>query len=399
MKWLKYILMLMIIIPICGCNKIIVDKLPEGYFLNIKNNNIEVHSDIKLNDLIDSTNIVGDKTASINTHSLGINTYNYEFKIDGKNYLYHIYYNVVDSTSPQIYGGSNKTFYIGNSQDICDLVMYGDNFDKNPVCTIEGDYDFNKEAKYKVKAIVTDSSGNKTDFNMTLNIVKPQKNNNNSTTNTEPSKVLFSDVYNTYKNNNTKIGIDVSRWQGDVDYTAVKSAGAEFVMMRMGVQEDYNEEPKMDSKFLQNIKKAKEAGLEVGVYFYSMALTKEEAISQAKWVIDSLDGKKLNLPIVFDWESWSDWNNLNLSFYDINAISDAFLKTIESQGYNSMLYSSKFYLESIWKNKNKYPVWLAHYTNNTKTDYEGEFKMWQMCSDGQIPGINGDVDINVMFIK
>lgn len=400
MKNIKYILLIVFSFILCGCNKVIVDKLPEGYFLNIKSDTIEVHSDIKLIDLIENTNIIADnKSDLINTHLLGENTHKWYFEIDGKIYLQHIKYNVIDTTSPKIFGESNKTFYVGNEQNICNLVMYGDNYDKNPKCIIKGSYDFNEVGKYKIKIVITDSSNNSSNFNMTLNIIDKQNNNKNNNKKTEISKVQFTDVYETYKTDSTKIGIDVSRWQGDIDYNKVKSEGAEFVIMRIGVQQDFNEDPAMDSKYLQNIKNAKTAGLDVGVYFYSMAKTKKEAKKQAKWVIKNLDNEKLELPIVFDWESWNEWNSLNLSFYDINSIADTFMSTVKDAGYESMLYGSKFYLESIWENKNEYPVWLAHYTNNALTDYKEDFKIWQMCSDGNIDGIDGDVDINVMFLK
>lgn len=395
---MKIILIIVTSFILCGCNKIIIDELPGGYFLNIKSESVEVHSDIKLNDLIESTNVNASTNQTIDTHTIGNHIYSWEFKIDNQKYLYNINYKIIDTTSPKIFGGTSKTFYVGNEQDICNLVMYGDNYDKEPVCTIEGKYDFNKIGKYNITVVVTDSSNNSTEFNMNLKIIEPSE-NTNTNANGEPSNVLFADVVNAYKSDKTKIGIDVSRWQGDVDYKKVKSAGAEFVMMRIGVQQDLNQKPVMDSKFQQNIKNAKEAGLEVGVYFYSMAMNEKEAISQAEWVLKILDDENLELPIVFDWENWSDWNDYKLSFYDINTIADAFMETITKHGYETMLYGSKFYLQSIWENKKEYPVWLAHYTSDTMTDYKGEFFIWQLCSDGKIDGIEGDVDIDVMFLK
>ena len=108
-------------------------------------------------------------------------------------------------------GGASKTLYVGNYQNICDLITYGDNYVKFPTCTINGEYNFDKEGKYNIEIIVTDSSNNSTNFNMTINIIKPKETNNTNNT-TKPSKVLFSEVYNTYKSENTKIWID-----GDVD--------------------------------------------------------------------------------------------------------------------------------------------------------------------------------------
>ena len=76
-------------------------------------------------------------------------------------------------------------------------------------------------------------------------------------------------------------------------------------------------------------------------------------------------------------------------------IANAFMTEVKTNGYEAMLYSSKFYLETIWTNKLKFPVWLAHYTNSTS--YEGDFIIWQLCNDGHIDGINGDVDIDVLY--
>ena len=166
-------------------------------------------------------------------------------------------------------------------------------------------------------------------------------------------------------------------------------------MMRIGVQGSSSRELSLDKYYLQNIENAKKAGLKVGIYLYSIALNVDEAIEQAKWVIQELNGAELDLPIVFDWENWSKWNSYKISFHEINSIADSFMNEINNNDYEGMLYSSKFYLETIWKNKYDYPVWLAHYTE--KTSYTGKYMMWQLCNNGRIDGINGDVDIDIMY--
>ena len=106
----------------------------------------------------------------------------------------------------------------------------------------------------------------------------------------------------------------------------------------------------------------------------------------------------MDLPIVFDWENWNKWNTYKLSFHEINEIANAYMSTAKEKGYEGMLYSSKFYLETIWQNKKEFPVWLAHYTNNAKTSsYKGKYQIWQLCNNGHIDGINGDVDIDVLY--
>ena len=214
---------------------------------------------------------------------------------------------------------------------------------------------------------------------------------------TPSEKTYFSDIYSKHKTDSTEIGIDVSKWQGDIDFEKVKDAGSTFVIMRIGVQKYSGGELNIDEYYKENIKKAKSAGLKVGVYLYSIATNVDEAISHANWVINALDGVSLDLPVVFDWESWSDWNSYKISFYDINNIANTFIKTVENSGYQGMLYSSKFYLEKIWTNKYNFPVWLAHYIE--QTNYEGDYIIWQMCNNGRINGIYGDVDIDIMYKK
>lgn len=104
---------------------------------------------------------------------------------------------------------------------------------------------------------------------------------------------------------------------------------------------------------------------------------------------------KLDLPVAFDWESWSSFNTTGMSFYTINKSANEFLRVLEDAGYKGMLYSSKNYLERIW-DKTEYETWLAQY--NTKATYNGEYSIWQMCDTGIVDGIKGDVDIDIMYL-
>lgn len=386
----KNIIITFIFLMLCGCNKVIEDEVPNNYYLNVKTDTIDVYSDTKLSDIID-TNVKYEDIV-LDTNNIGDKIYNLKFKIDKKNYLYHIKYSVKDLNKPKILSSTDRYVPVGKDVYLCDYIMYGDLYDNEPVCRVEGEYDLNKIGNYKIRYVVGDSANNETYFDTTLHVYKPSNERNES----KKTTTYFSDIVSKHKNDKTKIGIDVSRWQGDIDYNKVKEAGAEFVIMRIGVESKQGEEIGMDSKYKQNIKKAREAGLEVGVYLYSIALTKDVARSHAEWVIKALDGEKLDLPIVFDWENFNKWNEYKLSFHDINSIADTFIETVKKAGYEGMLYSSKFYLENIWINKNDYPVWLAHYTD--ETSYKGKYKIWQMCNDGVIDGINGDVDIDIMYL-
>lgn len=243
---------------------------------------------------------------------------------------------------------------------------------------------------YNLTYNVTDSSGNKASRDFTLHVVEK--------TNSETKKaddVYIQDVINNYKNENTKIGIDVSKWQGQINWEEVKNAGVEFVIIRIGYQAGYDEECVVDPYFIENIEGAKAQGLDIGIYFYSYAKNTNQATEQAEWVKEQLSGYDISLPIAFDWESWSSFNKTGMSFNTINKVASTFLEVLSNAGYQGMLYSSKNYLVNIWY-PTKYKTWLAHYTD--KTNYEGSYYIWQMCETGKVSGINGDVDIDIMYI-
>lgn len=391
---MKKILILssIVIILLTGCGKKNYVENPE--VINISNSEFEVFSDVNLYDILYNPNnieIISDNYV-IDTNSIGEKTYEVTYKYENKKYTYKYTINVIDTEEPRVFSGTNKTVDKGYEGDLCNIITYGDNYDGIINCKIEGEYDTNRVGTYNLKYYLSDSSKNTKEVNVTLN-VKEKTSGNSSKPSTK--KTYFTDVLSKYNSDNSEFGIDVSKWQGEIDFNKVKNAGATFVMMRIGVQKSANGELSVDNYYLQNIKNAKEAGLKVGVYLYSIATSRDEAIEHANWVIKTLDGEKLNLPIVFDWENWSKWNSYKISFHEINEIANAYMNTVKEAGYEGMLYSSKFYLENIWENKLDYPVWLAHYTE--KTSYQGKYIMWQLCNNGRIDGINGDVDIDILY--
>lgn len=384
-------LLFFILLLLTGCGKEYVEN-PE--VINIKNDEFEVFSDISLNDIVtleENVELLSDNYI-IDTEEIGNKTYELSYKYNNKKYNYKFSINIIDKEPPRVFGGTNKTINKGYEGDLCDIITYGDNYDGYVSCRIEGDYNINEVGTYNLKYILFDSSNNTKEVKVTLNV---REKSNSTSTSRSTKKTYFSDVINKYKNSDNEIGIDVSKWQGDIDFNRVKNAGATFVMMRIGVQKKALGDLEIDKYYLQNIKNAKDAGLKVGVYLYSIATNKDEAIEHANWVLKTLDGEKLDLPIVFDWESWSKWNSFRISFHEINSIANNYIDTVKKAGYEGMLYSSKFYLENIWENKKEYPVWLAHYTE--KTSYQGKYIMWQLCNNGRIDGINGDVDIDILY--
>lgn len=394
MRRLKYFIIILLLFTI-SCKRNVNSNIPpDDFYINLKEERtLEVYSQVSLSDfVIDTNGTLLNGADTINTSRIGHTTAIIKYKYLDKEYSEEILFEIVDTTPPLILGGSSKTLVVGYNKDLCDLIFFADNYDKKAKCTISGDYDLNKIGSYNITYNISDISNNVSTLNYKLKIIK--KSNSSSTSKT-PSSINFKDVLEKHKNENTEVGIDVSKWQRKIDFEKVKEDGASFVIMRIGVQKTLNGELEIDQYYYENMKNAKKAGLKVGVYLYSKATSQEEAIEHANWVIEKLNGTDLDLPIVFDWESWSIWNSLNLSLYDINLIADSYLNTVEANGYKGMLYGSKYYLQNIWKNDNNYPVWLAHYTS--KTDYKGEYFIWQICDTGKINGIEGAVDINILY--
>lgn len=388
----KYLLILSVLLLV-GCGNQISDEIPDDAYITISNEDIEVFDEVYLSDIVSDTNVEVEDY-KLNTDVIGEKEIEFYYTFDDKKYVYKTTINVVDTVKPKIFGSSSRTVEVGYEGNLCNNYTYGDNYDGQPECSVVGEYDFNTVGRYDIEIVVTDVSGNSTNYDVTLNVVDEIRNNNNGGGGTT-SRLQFSDALERYGSENLELGIDVSEWQGDVDYEAVKEAGATFVMMRIGVVLDSGEEPALDGQFLDNIKSAKEAGLKVGVYLYSKALSKEEAIEEARWVLKQLDGESLDLPIVFDWEIWGNWNSYHMSFHDLNEMAHLFIETVEDEGYEGMLYGSKFYLENFWEDGEFENIWLAHYASNTS--YEG-YMMWQFSNVGRINGIYGDVDLNVMVV-
>lgn len=329
----------------------------------------------------------------LNTDSLGKKKIDFEYiNDDGIKIKYNYEINVVDREAPLIWLGKSYNVTRGSEDNLIDKIMCGDNYDNNPECVIEGNYNLDNVGSYNLVFKATDSSGNvsKKKFILNVNEASSKKESNGVKSVTE-----FSDVIKNYKNDNTQIGIDVSKWQGDIDFSKLKSAGVEFVIIRIGSSTGINGENFIDSKFIQNIKNANSVGIPVGVYFYSYANSVDRAISDAKWIIENIKDYKVELPIAFDWENWGSFNTYELSFFGLTNMAKRFMDTVKDAGYDAMLYSSKTYLENIWMSVD-YPVWLAHYTKNT--NYAGDYSYWQICSNGRVDGINGDVDIDIRYI-
>lgn len=359
----------------------------------LETNEVEVFDKVHLSDVIGSINGKLVKDKEIDTTKIGKKKITFEFvnnddiKVD-----YTIKINVVDKTPPVIKSITRYGIEVGN-KDFYKKFFCGDNYDNKPKCSIEGKYDVNTPGEYDIAFKAVDSSKNETVNKFTLIVREKSK---TSTKKTEEKEVYtsFKDVVSKYKNDNNKIGIDVSKFQGDIDFDAVKKAGVEFVYIRVGRGGGVGKTPVLDDKFKKNIEGFNKVGIKVGVYFFSYSISKKEILRDAKWVVKQLKNHKVDLEVAYDYEDWDDFDEYNLSFYNLTEIANTFNDYMKKNGYNGMLYSSKYYLENIWFEQD-YPVWLAHYTD--KTDYKGKYKVWQMCNNGKIDGINNQVDINIRY--
>lgn len=369
-----------------------------GYTL-IENLKVSVYSKVKVKDLIASIDgkVVTNKT--LNTEELGKQEVSFVYKNKNDKEKRGVFtIDVVDEEKPLVWLSGSYSARVGSDLNLEDEIFCADNYDSNPTCKIEGTYDLNTAGTYNLTYVATDSNKNEERINFTLNVYEPAP----ATTTQTPAPAeereevvtAFNDVVATHKDENTEIGIDVSKWQGDIDFKKVKDAGATFVMIRVGSQQGVEGEYILDPYFKQNIENALANDLKVGVYFYSYANSKKEARKQADWVLDQIKDYEITLPIAFDWECYNSFNQMELSLFGLNEVAESFLEKVEDKGYDGMLYGSKNYLNSIWK-YHDYDVWLAHYTD--QTDYDSHYVMWQLCQDGRIDGINTAVDINVLY--
>ena len=347
---------------------------------------IDVYENIELKDILENINL---KNYKIDTNEIGKKELEIEYKNKIFTYKDKIEINIVDKINPTILV-KDLTIQKDNEIDIVNSFLCGDNYDIKPNCYIEGTYDISTPGVYNLKYIAQDTSKNKTEKNFNLNVIEPKEESINQIPQ-EESFVDFKDVIKTKKTDNTQIGIDVSKWQGNIDFEEIKKQGCEFVIIK-AAGSYMDGELYTDPKFEENIKNAIKNDLKVGVYLYSNSNSIEQAKKEIDYLLELIKDYKVEY-VAFDWENFNDFNSYNINIHTLNEIANIFLKKAEENNYKTLLYSSKYYLENIWDSN--YEIWVAQYTDiNT---YEGKYKIWQHCSDGKIEGINGYVDIDIMY--
>ena len=203
-------------------------------------------------------------------------------------------------------------------------------------------------------------------------------------------------------------GIDAARYQGEIDWERVRESGRSFAFLRIGYR-GYGSEGLLnpDDNFEANYLGAAEAGLDVGVYLFSQATSEAEARAEAQYILTLLDGRPLGLPVVMDYEIATDAGGghlgrlyeAGLSGEDYARICLAFCAEIEANGYTAAVYAGQSMLKDgvgAALDAAGYPVWLAHWTNQTR--YNGKFDYWQTSGSGSVPGIRGETDLDLRYV-
>lgn len=200
---------------------------------------------------------------------------------------------------------------------------------------------------------------------------------------------------------NSWLGVDLSRDSGQVDFEALKDAGVDFVMLRLGSRGYETGVVSLDENFVANITAAQNAGLEVGVYFFSQAVSVEEAVEEAQFVISNLVPYRITYPVAFDMEYIvNDEARIDILDKDKKSqIAEAFLSTIEKEGYRTVLYGSKnWLLGELMPDKllKDYDVWLND--QSPVPDYPYQFKMWKYASGQIVTGVEGKASYTISFV-
>lgn len=202
----------------------------------------------------------------------------------------------------------------------------------------------------------------------------------------------------------SKRGVDVSKYQGTIDWAKVKAAGIDFAMIRVGARGYGSAQLMLDDNFVTNIMGARAAGLETGAYFFSQATTEEEAVEEANFTVGALMNYGATYPVAIDVE-WIENDRArtdDLTAEERTDLAVKYCETIKAFGYKPMIYATRdMLIAGMLPDKLKdYDVWLSDdYRPEVGTDYPYEFNMWQYTKKGSVDGIPGEVDINISFVN
>lgn len=232
------------------------------------------------------------------------------------------------------------------------------------------------------------------------------ENNENKEKISQVSKVKGQD----FETEALDIGIDVSYFQGHIDWSKVKEDGVNFAIIRIGNRNTVSGEVEEDPTARYNLQEAAAQGIPVGAYFFSSAINEEEIIEEVEFVKEIIDDYPITYPVVYNCENFQseDSRQYELTIDERSNLADDFLREIENAGYVGMFYANKYELQSsaLWNThmlELKYRIWVAHYieeapdTLSHQADYQDPYAMWQYTNQGSVSGIKGYVDMNVAY--
>ena len=247
-----------------------------------------------------------------------------------------------------------------------DYVGYIDDTDRDVELKVTGEVDNNTVGDYPIQMTITDDAGNSKTIDVTVKVYakkptptkKPTSSTSktSSTGTTKSKKPSFADLKSKYETGNAFIGID--------------------------------------TKFEDNYKKAKAAGLLIGVYYYSVDNTEKLMKEHCAELAKALKGKEIDFPVAYDFEKWKGFQKLKMNSSDLNNMFYLFCTEMESYGYDAMIYANPYFLRN-WFKPGHYKIWLADW--KTQPSYVGTFYFWQFSATGRIAGIQGDVDVNIYY--
>lgn len=197
----------------------------------------------------------------------------------------------------------------------------------------------------------------------------------------------------------SRTGIDVSKWNGDIDWARVKNAGVDFAIIRCGYRGSSSGVLVEDPYFIRNIKGASENGIAVGLYFFTQAVNEVEAVEEASMVLSLCREYKLDYPVFIDTEGAGGNGRADgLGVRERTAVCRAFCETVESEGLRAGVYASRnwWYNNLTASELSPYVTWLAEYRSEPL--YTGKYQIWQYTSNGSVDGINGRVDLNISYL-
>ncbi len=193
------------------------------------------------------------------------------------------------------------------------------------------------------------------------------------------------------------LGIDVSKWNGTINWTAVKNSGVSYAIIRCGYRGYSTGVLVEDPTFRANMQGAAAAGIKIGVYFFSQAVNEVEAVQEASMVLDMVKDYRLSYPVFIDVER-SGGRADSLSTSARTAVTNAFCATIQNSGYTAGVYANKDWMTNKlnMSQLTGYKIWLAQYSS--KPTYSGRYDMWQYTQTGRVGGISTAVDLNKSYL-